>query len=462
MACRRTAVQRRPAAREQLVVQAREPAAEVGARVVGAGQRRSAVGGGPVAAQGDVLDTRAAARHGEGGHGRALPAGALGRERAVGAARSVERVAAVGGGLRREPVRERGVAGQALEADGHVRERQPGLERGDRAGRAPARAAGRQAEVRCRADVAAILGMREVAHPARGEHLPDGGAVTAAEPGVGGQDRVAHVEEGRLGRRHPHALGDQLLRVVAADRVAQVPQRLRPDLAVEVDLGSPGDLPEVGVRVAAAARALRHGRAHRAVDRLRADGVRGLVDVVPDVDLARRRGVGHQVVAHEQVHRVPVAPALPHRARLRARQRAGPVVVHDQAVGQPVRVLVPDDRGRVAPVDGAERRLEQVQLHRRLPALGQRQHVGVVDVGGVGAAVGAVVGLDLHGVDVLEPGELDLRVVRQVVVEAVDEIEGLHAVLLAVDAPRVGRRPGPTCTAPRENRRGRSRTSTGT
>ncbi len=102
-----------------------------------------------------------------------------------------------------------------------------------------------------------------------------------------------------------------------------------------------------------------------------------------------------------------------------------------------MRVLVPDDRGRVAAVDGAETvAVEQEQLHPRLPALGQRRHVRVVEVGVVGAGRGAVVGLDLHGVDAREAVELDVSVVREVVVEAVDEVEGLHAVLRAVVDPR--------------------------
>ena len=61
--------------------------------------------------------------------------------------------------------------------------------------------------------------------------------------GVGGEDRVALVEDRRLGRREPHRAGDQLLgrlRAVSGSdgdqRAAQVPQRLAPDLAVEVHL----------------------------------------------------------------------------------------------------------------------------------------------------------------------------------------------------------------------------------
>ena len=57
-----------------------------------------------------------------------------------------------------------------------------------------------------------------------------------------------------------------------AERLADLPEGLQPDLAVGVHLGEAGDLAEVPVRVAAGACALgtdaRSRRADRAVDRL--------------------------------------------------------------------------------------------------------------------------------------------------------------------------------------------------
>ena len=230
------------------------------------------------------------------------------------------------------------------------------------------------------------------------------------------------------------------LREVGAERGAQVPQRLAPDLAVGVDLGPVLDRAEVAVRVAAV-RARRRRGADRAVERLRPQLPRRGVDVVADVHLPRRRQVAEQVEAGHQVERVPVAPALPHRAGLRARQRGRAVAVGDQPARQAVRVLVPDDGRRVARVDAAEAGPgEAVQLHRRGRAVGQRRHARVVEPRGVR--------LDLDGVDAGEAvggvREADVRVVGQVIVEAADEVEGLDRVLLAVRRPTSSASPGPT------------------
>ena len=184
---------------------------------------------------------------------------------------------------------------------------------------------------------------------------------------------------------------------LAAERVdealAQVPQRLDPDLAVGVDLGAADDLREVAERVAAGAgvRAARAGRggiggaaADRAVDRLGAGDVRLRVRRLAEVDVAADVGVvGLEPLTGQQVLGVPVAPRLAHRAGVRGVERADAVAVDDEAVRQAVRVLVPDRRGVVAEI--VELRepvqvLEQVQLHRRRLAVGRRVHVRVVDV----------------------------------------------------------------------------------
>ena len=78
----------------------------------------------------------------------------------------------------------------------------------------------------------------EVAHPAVREDLPDRVVVRAAEVDeVGLQDRVPLVEDRRVRRRQLHRPGDEPFRHVRAERRAQVPQRLAPDLAVGVHLG---------------------------------------------------------------------------------------------------------------------------------------------------------------------------------------------------------------------------------
>ena len=125
---------------------------------------------------------------------------------------------------------------------------------------------------------------------------------------------------------------------------------------------------------------LADGDADRAVERLGADQV-----------LAARRRTGRraprrspwcrsmQPLVDQEVHGVPVAPRLAHRAGLDVAQRRDAVGVDDQAVGQAVGVLVVDDVGLVAAVGGDERVLrrsgaglvEQVHLHpRRLPSGG--------------------------------------------------------------------------------------------
>ena len=300
--------------------------------------------------------------------------------------------------------------------------------------------------------------------------------MSSPERRLGRQDRVAHLQERRLGRRQSHPLGDQLLRVVrAGDRIgqladqrgAQVPQRLGPDLAVGVLLRPLVHLAEVAEREAAVAGAadapgtpLVVG-ADGTVERLEARRREHRVRVHADVHLAVGGRVDLQFLAVQQIERIPVAQALAERRAVRARQRTRAVSVRYQPVAQPVRVLVPDGRRVVAAVDVAQaerdrrrRRgvgLEQVQLHPRRLAVGRRRHIGVVEVVVVRAAAGPigrpVVGLDPHVVAGLERtgGRVEADVgVLQVIVEDVGEIERGDAGVGAVVAPRVavGRVPG--------------------
>ena len=119
------------------------------------------------------------------------------------------------------------------------------------------------------------------------------------------------------------------------------------------------DLAHVAERVAAGAghagaRAVGVGaRAAVAVEALGAQVVDVAAhDVEADVHLAVVGGVGLvEVVALEVVHRVPVAPALAHRARLEGAQRRVAGGVEHEAVREPVRVLVVDDRASSPPLD---------------------------------------------------------------------------------------------------------------
>ena len=161
------------------------------------------------------------------------------------------------------PVRAGRVGQLRAEADDRARERRAGLPVGDDAAQRARRRAvgGRHVEVLGGLDVGAVERGRVEAHAAGRERRPQEVVARAAVRGVGLQDRVAHVEHARLRRRQAHAHRDQLLGLVGAgglaagrrhERAADVPQRLGPDLAVGVDLGPGGDLPEVAERVAAA------------------------------------------------------------------------------------------------------------------------------------------------------------------------------------------------------------------
>ena len=154
--------------------------------------------------------------------------------------------------------------------------------------------------------------------------------------------------------------------------------------------------------------------------------------------------------AVQEVERVPVAPRLAHGAGVRGRQGARAVVVGDETVGEAVRVLVPDRAGVVAAVDVAEREDVRTGWSRTgtSASAGWRRRAGV-DMFALlmwspsgppsASGSGAVVGVLLDGVVAREVAvggvEADRRV-GQVVVEHVGQVEGLHAVLLAVGVPR--------------------------
>ena len=193
----------------------------------------------------------------------------------------------------------------------------------------------------------------------------------------------------------------------AAQLLAQIPQRLDPDLAVGVHLGTADDLAEVAVRVATGSGAGRAGAVgrrgpDRTVDGLGPDEVVAPADVLADAEFAVGLGVLHEPLLGQEVHRVPVAPGLTHRTGLDVAERGDAVGVDDESVGQAVGVLVVDDVRLVAGVAGEERVLvrergpglvEQVHLHARRDAVRRCAHVGVVDVVAVGKTaveVGAV------------------------------------------------------------------------
>ena len=170
-------------------------------------------------------------------------------------------------------------------------------------------------EVLGRRRVLRVVGRREEPHAPGGEHVPDElleGALLSVLREVGQEDRVSHVQERRVGRRELHRPRDQLTRERPADRTAQVPERLPPDLPVCVHLGKAGDPAHVAVGVAARAGRARttafghRGLVDRAVDRF------GAVTLERGDDVAVRERVELEAVLDHEVHPVPVAPALPH------------------------------------------------------------------------------------------------------------------------------------------------------
>ena len=169
------------------------------------------------------------------------------------------------------------------------------------------------------------------------------------------------------------------LAVLRDQRLAHLPERRGPDLAVGVHLGPD----QVVADVTEGGRVLVVGPVADAA---------GLVagDVTAD----------HRVLlvaaAVQVVQGVPVAPALTHRAGLVGAERA--VLGADVAVRQPVGVLVLDDAGVEVAVGAGtlERvvdRLPQEHPAPRRDAVGQRQHVGVVAAGVRRVAAGDGAGL---------------------------------------------------------------------
>src|SRR5262249_1346071 len=157
---------------------------------------------------------------------------------------------------------------------------------------------------------------------------------------VGHEDGVAHVQERRVGRGQLHGPGDQRLGQRYAERLAEVPQRLGPDLTVGVHLRRADDLAEVAVRVPARTRtrrtrALGRRAADRAVRRLGTDQVLAGAHVLADAYVAVGvRVVVLQAQVDQEVEGVPVAPRLAHRTGLDVAQRGHAGRVDDQPVGQ--------------------------------------------------------------------------------------------------------------------------------
>ena len=117
----------------------------------------------------------------------------------------------------------------------------------------------RRVEVLDRSRVRGPGGRRVEAHAAGAEGLPHLGEVVVGRVGCGAHrerlldDRVARVEHRRVVARQPHAAGDQRERGVAADRPAEVPQRLGPHLAAVVRSADVVGAGDVAVGVAARA-----------------------------------------------------------------------------------------------------------------------------------------------------------------------------------------------------------------
>ena len=95
--------------------------------------------------------------------------------------------------------------------------------------------------------------------------------------GVRDEDRVAHVEVRGGLRRELHRAGHERFRDVLAQRPAELPERLEPDLAIRVHLGLGIDVAEVAVGEPPGAgrsgrrRAVARGAAREAVGVLVAD-----------------------------------------------------------------------------------------------------------------------------------------------------------------------------------------------
>ena len=193
-------------------------------------------------------------------------------------------------------VRPRRVAAEAdadagdRQAGDRSRSRRPSRCPSGRRGRAAA-GSPRPARCRCRRPRRRSSPCRACGRP------PTPASWSAAAVGLlGGQDRVAHVEHRRLGRREPHAVGHEHLGDVGARPPGAGPTASRP--RARRRRGPPGRRRSCRSRRACSRRRRRcpappgqaaSTRRDRAVERLAAQRVRVGVGVVADVDLAGRR-----------------------------------------------------------------------------------------------------------------------------------------------------------------------------
>ena len=232
-------------------------------------------------------------------------------------------------------------------------------------------------------------------------------------------------------------------RVRRADRTPQVPQRLGPDLAVAVHLGLAVDLAEVAVREAARAGGTGGagtGRAEAPTGQSSAwlrikcatRSMYSPMSISPDAAVSTAKPAPtRKSFAYQSPQPSPIAPACG------AFKRADAAGVDHEPVREPVRVLVVEDRGVVAAVDVAEAEVACPSCGPRgtsaSPAACPRAASACSRCcgGRCRARACAVVGLQRDPVGAREPGEVD-RGRGQVVAEAVGEVEGLDAVLVAV------------------------------
>ncbi len=236
---------------------------------------------------------------------------------------------------------------------------------------------------------------------------------------VGGEDAVAGVQHAGAGRGVGQGGGGEQrgaflagrLPVPADQSLAQLPQGGGPDLAVGVHLVADDVVPEIAVVQRAAGVAVV------------ADAAGG---VAGDVDPLDRLGL--QARVEQVVERVPVAPALPHRAGLLAAERPAAA---DHAVGHAVGVLVLDDAEVVVAVHARREEragdgLPQEHVGDAGQAVRRGAEVGVVERRRAGLDAGLDVALDSVGAGPAAPEVVVLEVARRLG-EAV-------AVVLVVDS----------------------------
>ena len=179
-------------------------------------------------------------------------------------------------------------------------------------------------------DVAAIGRGGEVAHPAVGEERPERVDVRAAEGDqVGLEDRVAHVQERRVGRRELHAAGDDRLRRRRSRAAARMSHRVWAQISPSACTSGrpmivpkspyvypPGPLPAVPAQSDAV-------DADRAVDRLRAEDASSPAEYRKMIASPFAGVSKNQPLVVGEVDRVPVAPRLAHRRPTAARSAPG-------------------------------------------------------------------------------------------------------------------------------------------